>query len=154
MEESFLSLCSFYRSHVISPVGFLNWMFWELISQRQVLRAGCLMWGSNPFLLSGEEGGTRGFEFPPECGSSPGGWWGLWWHCVSVPPTCFHVVFFLIHPMWRSQSASLGVFLPWGSDSFYSCRFSVSVGGSEFKTFLQHHLESIYSSWAFDQPRK
>lgn len=111
-----------------------------------------------------------GFKpFPPlgEGRRSSGFWVPSWLWVITMWVVGFMVTlclsssyllpcrFFLIQPMWRSQSASLGFFFfPEELIPYTAVDFSVSVGGTEFKTFRQHHLESIYSSWAFDQPRK
>lgn len=49
-------------SAVVSPVRFQRWLFWGLISQVQVLKAGrAPPWHSNRFTPQGE---ALGFEFP------------------------------------------------------------------------------------------
>lgn len=58
---------------------------------------------------------------------------------------CFHVCL-----MWRSRSARFGVSFR-GNCSIWSCRFTVSLSGGEFRIFLCHHLEPLWSAHIYVQ---
>lgn len=58
-----------------------------LISQMHILKAGVPDVGFEPSVPQGE---ALGLEFPPECGPLSLRW-DLWWDCVPVSSTHFHV---------------------------------------------------------------
>lgn len=68
-------------------------------------------------------------------------------HSISLHgnnTTHFNAGFFFIHLMCKSHSASFLISFK-RNYSIYSCRFSVSVGGGDFKILLCCHLESEHS---------
>lgn len=104
-------------------------MFWEPISQMEVLKAG-VPDGVRSLQSSVE---VRSCEFPVDCTLLYWGW-GLWQDCVSSP-TCF-IVFFsgVVHLKGWSCSASFRI-------SICSGTWCVSLGGGEWRSLLGHHLE-------------
>lgn len=87
-----------------------------------------LMWEANPFSLLKE------VESSLLIG-------GLWWECVSgfLTISVWVMWAFLIHTVCESCSFSFWISCR-GSCSECSCRFSVSMGGGEFRSFLYYHL--------------
>ena len=124
------SLVSFVDS---SPVGFHIWVFWGPILQVEVLNVGMLIVESKPFVPQ-EEAGSYITQL-----------------YVAVPAVrfmervCLRLFYrflcgyFLICPMCRSHSVSFWVSFR-ENCSIWSCRFSMSVGGGELRSFLCHHL--------------
>lgn len=81
------------------------------------------------------------FEFPPDSESLYWGW-GLLKDYVPAFPTCFDVVSLSFA---RYKGVALPVFrfvfFPKGYCSICSCKFSMSVGGGEFRISCISHLE-------------
>ena len=115
------------------PHWFSRQMLGGLASQKQVLRAGSLVWGTNPSLL-----GENLWVWGPSC----------WW--VAGPVVRFMArqpQSILLASQWAfasvltQMSCSAGVQVLFGGDcSVSGCGFRVSSGGVEFRIFLCCHL--------------
>ena len=116
-------------------ISFLSCMFWLLISQMQVLKVEVPNVGCTSFTSQGEAPVLICLLIVGQC--SRGGNYGKMCLGHSYLLWCD---FFLICPVCRYHSASFYICFR-GSCSIFSCRFDVSMGGGEHRTFLHHHLE-------------
>lgn len=115
-------------------------MIWGLIFQVLVLIVGVPHVKQEPFAPQGE---AWGFEFPPDCGAlGPG--WGLWQDHVSTFLTHFNVVSLLFACCEGVVQPIFSVFFQIKLFHIYSCRFSGSTGGGEFKIY---HLKLELCCW-------
>lgn len=108
----------------------------------QVLKVRVPDVGFKPFCPQGE---GPGFEFLPHCGSLHQGW-SLFLNCVLASLTLFNVGFLSFAEcveVTQLVFRFFAFFFPRGTSSICSCRYSVSVGGGEFRIFLRHHQEHI-----------
>ena len=109
-------------------------MFWELISQVQVLKVVVPNVGFKPFTPQGE---APGLEFPANCGSLH-----RWGFTAKLYPS-------LSYPLPCGPSLLRGIcsidrllgFFSRDRSSTCRCRSGVSMGGDEFRIRLPRHLE-------------
>lgn len=100
----------------------------------QVLKVGVPYVGSRSFTPQGE---ALSCEFLRDCAGHAGGIGYLWEDWVSASPVSMWAFFSFAQFVGVAQL----VFVSSRKCSVYSCRFSASVGGGKFRTFLCHGLE-------------
>lgn len=132
-----------------SPVGLQSQMFWGLIFQVLVLKLGCLMWGTNAWLLGEKLWVLSSLPIVGHCIMC-----GIYGELVLAFPTHFDAVFPLVCPVWKGHSANFqSFFFPEEIILYVDVDSGVSIGGGEFGILLYCYLEAeltfpfIFKQW-------